>query len=443
MVADRRPPRKKGGREPALCMYRVPRMIPAGMRSRRRALAATLACLAACSTRESTAEPQRGRVEGDVAILVAGADGIEVHRKDSDGRELPIARLGSVDFHDGVRAMQLAIRSWERVESGLSAIIESPLDHDIRLTLRLTGGGAVDVELIDRVDTFARVSRLELRWQFLSDRPIDEVELPLAARPDAASAATDAAFRAPLAFLRDDRAAIAIVPDLDHLAQDRPIPHRLEYRPPPQASLVHSLAQPDAPLDTERERAPAAVVVRRDSLRLRHRLVTFSGSECATARQRLHAATWREVARDRLTIGHDVLGARALAGISNERLSAVQRSIESAISAGAADPLLALGVHVPAADAVLVPFGTRANALCAAVAFELGGRRTGNDRWRAMATSITTACLAAPIRSGLFPASKLRRADVTGDRWSTGEPSSAHPDAYSTQNAALCGRHLI
>ncbi|MGE3880287.1 MAG: hypothetical protein AB7I19_14600 [Planctomycetota bacterium] len=411
------------------------------MRSRRRALVAILACLAACSTRETTAEPPRGRVEGDVAILVAGAEGIEVHRKDTGGRELPVARLESIDFHDGARAMQLAIRSWERVDSGLSAIIESPLDHDIRLSLRLTGSGAIDVELVDRVDTFARVSRLGLRWRFLSDEAIDQVELPLAARPDAASAASDAAFRAPLAFLRDDHAAMAIVPDLSHLARDRPIPHRLEYRPPPQASLVHALAHPETTLDSDR--TPASVVVRRDSLRLRHRLFTFSGPESFTARQRLRALTWQEVARDRLAIGHDVLGSRALSGISNERLLAVQRSIESATSAGAADPLAAFGVHLPEANAVLVSFGTRANALSAALAFELGGRRAGNDGWRELASSITIACLAAPIRSGLFPAGKFRRTDDTGDRWSTGEPSSVNPDAYSTQNAALCGRHLI
>ncbi|MBI5852366.1 MAG: hypothetical protein HZB39_15230 [Planctomycetes bacterium] len=388
--------------------------------------------LAACGAAAPPAEPERARIESAGTAAIVRDQVVTLVARTPAGVDSPVAEFRAIRFDDGSGPRDLSFRSWSRTSDQLRVDVVSPPDHEITVELMPDASGALRVRVSDRIRARAKVTELALVWTSLSADAPDEIEMPLVhAGPD--GLATDAAFRAPIAFVRQGDAAFAVLPDLDALAAARPLPQALTVGGAERPSIRHAL----------RAETQDGRMLRREVVGLEHTVQAFVAPRASTALRDLRNQLWLRHATPRLTASTDPLSALTLADAASSGIEELSRSPLRRTSRGGQELLAVVDPDDPDRSRELVRFGATSNALAAALAFELGGRREHRDDWRAVASRITAFALAAPRRGGLVPHALARSLPDGAEQWLAGDPHGPHPTAFAATDSARTGLHLI
>ncbi|MCC6781527.1 MAG: hypothetical protein IT457_01700 [Planctomycetes bacterium] len=403
-----------------------------------------LALLAACGAPQPAPDASRARLEGRAAVALVHDQVLTLLARHPDGRESPVAELRSLRFDAGDRPQDLPFRSWTRDGDTLRLEVASPVDHELSVELTFTADAALQVRVVDRIRARARITELGLVWWAVQQGRPDEVEAPLV-HPEPDALAGDAAFRAPIAFVRHGELAFAVLPDLDSLAAERPLPQALSLDAGERTAIRHTLIGQsfDAVFGRPARDPAAGRTLRGELLELRHTIRGIASSDPDRILRSLRDELWLRHATPRLTGSADPLQGESFDGLAGSfAADLVARRLKRAGRDGR-EQLAVLDPLDAAPDRELFRFGASSNALADAVALARLARRLGRDDWRRQASQVTAFALAAPRRSGLIPHALLRTPSTGSERWSPGDPDGPQPLAFAALDAARTGLFLL
>lgn len=408
----------------------------------RSSIAAAVVALHACETAVAPEVPAPNSASVGVAraALTAEPEPRLVVRVQTAAGEWPaVAELAGAWLDTGAGGRWLAVESWTTEPDRFVAQCAGPADHDVRITVANTGTSHVYVEVEDRIGVRVSLVELGAGWRLLGTGPADEVAVPLLQATEQ-GVAGDAAFRAPIAFLRSATRAVAVLPDLDALEDWRRIPQGIRVTPATDGgTILHSVVaqQLSASLHAARiEKAPGpGIRVRDEVVRIAHDLHVAADARQGKTLAGLQATLWRDVVAPLLD-----RSARPFVDESWDRL------VPEAIKARFARDLRAtpdgdatafLAAPEGSTDGLLVArLGVRHNQLRdALVALRLGARRDVPEL-REAALALARFATLAPRRGGLTPHTFRLRVEDGHVEWLPGDPQGPRPDAFDAADSA-------
>ncbi|MFO1054266.1 MAG: hypothetical protein U1F36_18765 [Planctomycetota bacterium] len=417
------------------------------LRPRRRAascVCASALALAGCGSARQDVVPASGHIATATASITATTAGVTLALRSPSGSETPVAVLRGVRFDAGEGPRELPFRSMVDQPDAVHLTVDSPPDHELNLDLGFDPDGALRVSLSDRVLSRARVSELSLGWQALMQGEIEEVSVPLP-HPAPGMVAGDAAFRCPIAFLRRGGVALAVIPDLVALADERVLPQALELDRTEPPTLRHSLVAQSFAEDGQRlvRDDDDAVIARRETLHLVQRVVSLPAPPGSNPLSTLRDRIWQDLAAPRLQQRPDPLVDKSLDDHADAILQDARARLLRRRPHGVGEQLFVVDPNRSDASQETMSFGARSNSLQLALAFALRGARLDDRNLKQTGARITAFALTAPNRSGLIPFG-LRRDTASGrESWMPGDPKGSRPECFSALDAATTGRLLL
>jgi hypothetical protein len=374
-----------------------------------------------------------------VEVRDSGADSeLLIYRKQADDSSLAVVRArGVVLALGGVqpRTERLRFASREQTADGVLLRCRSPDQHEVTLLLSIDRGD-IRVEVRDQVGLASDIRELSLGYELVGAGAPDELFLPHL-QPQPGQVVGHEVFRAPAAFLRHRQLAIAILPELEHLAREQHLPEALELDA--DGALRHGLIAHAAQRSGDGRAAfftrdpERAVQARGGTISFAHRLRLFTDAAPQTALSSVFSDLWqRHVAAD----------------LARSAAPLIDRGFENRLADGLARLAAAwqdipltrrqLGAWLavaPRTDAKAVPFSLERQSLRTAHALLLRARRTGDTALRDRVAKLVALCLAAPRHSGLCP-SVLVLQPGNEPTWIANDLGALAPQHYRALDAA-------
>ncbi len=355
----------------------------------------------------------------------------------------PVASLRGVRLvlATSSKAIWLPFERLQRRDQSLTAHCISHPDHQIQVEFQLAGNGSMQVQVSDQIALRSQVLELTLDYHLESWDHIDQCYLPHL-QPDPGHVVADTSFTNPLAFLRQDKLALALLPDHQLLARERPIPQAIEFDLQPTPRLRHGLIAHQTQRDRKNRQRPTAVyfgregakavVVQGETLRFAHELRIL-----AQANSQSLGSIFRELWQRFAT--SEISGATAWlldwdldqcteqildTAIHNQWVDLSSRSEQQGtfVSDAATDPQ--------------ARFHTKHQTLRSAYALDLYGERNGKDDLRSKAEQMLELALQAPRKGGLLPNNLDIREAGQSRTWELKAPASGFRNHYHSMDVA-------